>query len=57
MLTRLDKVENLEHSHNLWRVTFFECFAGHLRLTVKLHPSSTVEIPYIIYHGNLYHLS
>ena len=22
MLTRLDKVDNLKHSHNLWRVTF-----------------------------------
>ena len=22
MLTRLDKVENLEYSHNLWQVTF-----------------------------------
>ena len=22
MLTRLDKVENLEHLHNLWQVTF-----------------------------------
>ena len=51
MLTGLDKVVNLEHSHNLWRVifsnTYFECFARHSHSTVKLHLSSTVHSTYI----------
>ena len=45
MLTRLAKVENLKHSHNLSRV-FLAALPGlclHLCSTVKLHLSSTVS--------------
>ena len=44
MLTRLNKVENLEHSHNLSRM-LSATFLGlclHSRSTVKLHLNSTV---------------
>ena len=48
MLTRLDKVENLEHSHNLWPVTFSNPMSALLDTHAQLHLNSTILYCYFL---------